>query len=85
MELKETVPLMLSSDYKERFEAEYYQLDIRIKKLRAMLDKWDSGELGFTPKVSCDLLHGQLIDMISYRNRLRARAVIEGIKLDYKF
>ncbi len=84
MELKETVPLMLSSDYKERFEAEYYQLDIRIKKLRAMLDKWDSGELGFTPKVSRDLLHGQLIDMISYRNRLRARAVIEGIKLDYK-
>lgn len=84
MELKDTVPLMLSSDYKERFEAEYYQLDIRIKKLRAMLDKWDSGQLGFTSKVSRDLLHGQLIDMINYRNRLRARAVIEGIKLDYK-
>ena len=56
---------MLSSDYEERFEAEYCQLDIRIKKLRAMLDKWDSGQLGFTPKVSRDLFHGQLIDMIN--------------------
>ena len=31
MELKDTVDLMLSTDYKERFKAEYYQLKIRTK------------------------------------------------------
>lgn len=29
MELKDTVEMMLSADYKERFKAEYYQLKIR--------------------------------------------------------
>ena len=37
MELKDTVSLMQSADYKERFKAEYYQLVIRYKKLKAML------------------------------------------------
>ncbi|HIT95991.1 MAG TPA: hypothetical protein IAC45_02885 [Candidatus Aphodousia faecavium] len=84
MDLKDTVTLMLSPDYRERFKAEYYQLDIRIKKLHDLIDKWDAGQLDFSPKASRDLLHGQLIDMITYRNRLRARAVIEGIQLDYR-
>lgn len=39
--LKDTVELMNSSDYKERFIAEYQQLVIRYKGLRNMLDKWD--------------------------------------------
>jgi lysozyme family protein len=43
MELKETVEMMLSDDYKERFRAEYNQLDIRCNKLRSMLKRWDSG------------------------------------------
>ena len=37
MELKETVDLMNSSDYKERFKAEYLQLEIRTKKLKEFL------------------------------------------------
>ena len=52
MELKDTVALMASADYKERFKAEYYQLVIRFKKLQAMLEKWDKGELDFTPLLS---------------------------------
>ena len=44
MELKDTVALMASADYKERFKAEYYQLVIRFKKLQTMLEKWDKGE-----------------------------------------
>ena len=32
MDFKETVDLMLSNDYKERFKAEYYQTKIRYIK-----------------------------------------------------
>ena len=45
MELKDTISLMQSADYKERFKAEYHQLVIRYKKLKAMLEDWDQGEL----------------------------------------
>lgn len=34
MELKDTVQMMESVDYKERFKAEYLQLKIRINGLR---------------------------------------------------
>lgn len=34
MELKDTVKLMESKDYIDRFKAEYLQLKIRISKLR---------------------------------------------------
>lgn len=33
MELKDTISLMTSADYKERFIAEYLQLKIRYNKL----------------------------------------------------
>lgn len=33
MELKDTIKLMESKDYKERFKAEYYQTKIRWEKL----------------------------------------------------
>lgn len=51
MELRDTIDMMESEDYKERFKAEYYQVAIRCYKLRAMLDKWDRGVLDF--KLSC--------------------------------
>ena len=44
MELKDTATLMVSSEYKERFKAEYYQLKIRLEKLKCMLQKWDNGK-----------------------------------------
>lgn len=36
MELKDTIELMNSSDYKERFKAEYLQVKIRYDKLHKM-------------------------------------------------
>ena len=48
-ELQETATMMCSADYKERFHAEYYQLETRHEKLKAMVEKWDKGELSFTP------------------------------------
>lgn len=39
MELNETVELINFADYKDRFEAEYFQVKIRHDKLKAMCDK----------------------------------------------
>lgn len=39
MELKETIELMCSSDYKERFVAEYRQVKIRYEKLKNFCNK----------------------------------------------
>ena len=48
-ELKDTIEMMQSVDYKERFKAEYYQVVIRYQKLKEILEKWDKGELKFNP------------------------------------
>lgn len=47
--LEETVELMLSNDYKDRFKAEYWQLKIRTIKLNDMVNKFYSGDLDFKP------------------------------------
>ena len=43
MVLKDTIDLMNSSDFKERFKAEYYQLKIRHEGLSKMLEKYREG------------------------------------------
>lgn len=48
-ELRDTIEMMNSKDYKERFKAEYYQVVIRYQKLKSMLDKWDNDQLEFIP------------------------------------
>ena len=81
MELKDTVQMMESVDYKERFKAEYLQLKIRINGLRNMLKKYKARTLPFTPSCSYDLLNGQLKAMELYATYLEERAEIEGIDL----
>lgn len=81
MELKDTVELMNSEDYKERFKAEYYQLKIRIKKLNAMLLKHRAGTLGFKPKCSIHVLRLQAYYMRRYLKMLECRAKVEGVEL----
>ena len=81
MQLKETVPMMESEDYKERFKAEYLQLEIRVNGLRNMLKKYKDGTLTFKPSCSYDLLNGQLKAMELYATYLDERAEIEGIDL----
>lgn len=81
MELKDTIAFMNSSDYKERFKAEYYQTKIRYDKLFAMIAKWDEGVLEFTSSCSRTLLSRQLHHMRMYLIDLETRAKIEGIKL----
>ena len=79
MELKDTIELMISYNYNDRFEAEYCQLSIRIDKLQAMLKKYKNNQLDFTPKCSYELLNKQLEAMIKYRDCLLERAIIEDI------
>ena len=81
MELKDTIPMMESPDYKERFKAEYYQLKIRYDKLDAMTVKYEAGTLNFTPSCALDLLKEQKKHMGNYLRSLKIRAEIEGIEL----
>lgn len=82
MELKETVKMMNSADYKERFKAEYYQVVIRYRKLKTMLQKWDNGELNFNPTCPRSTYNMQIKAMTDYIAVLEARAVMEGVELD---
>lgn len=81
MQLRETVELMTSSDYKERFKGEYLQLKIRMDGLSRMLEKYKAGTLDFTPSCSYELLDNQLTAMKKYASILEERAEIEQIDL----
>ena len=81
MKLQDTVDLMLGADFKDRFRAEYYQLDNRIAGLERMLKGYREGTLDFTPNCSYDLLHTQLVYMKGYKEILDERMKIENIEL----
>ena len=83
MQLKDTIEMMTSEDYKERFKAEYYQLSIRLDSLTSMLIKWENNMLDFEPKCSKETLENQVIFMQGYIGILRLRAKIEEIDLTY--
>ena len=81
MKLQDTVDLMLGTDFKDRFKAEYYQLDNRIAGLQRMLKGYKVGTLEFTPNCPYRILYEQLMYMKAYRDVLEARAEIENIEL----
>lgn len=81
MELKDTIELMNSADYRDRFRAEYFQLKIRKDKLRTMLIKHEAGTLNFEPTCDITVLDSQLYYMEEYLKQLEVRAEVEGIDL----
>lgn len=81
MKLEQTVNMMLSDDYKERFKGEYWQLVTRYNGLKSMLDKWDNGTLNFEPTCPHSTYNMQIKAMTDYIAVLEARAVMEGIDL----
>ena len=81
MQLKDTVEMMNSKDFKERFKAEYYQLLIRLDGLTSMLIKWENNMLDFEPKCPKETFESQVIFMKGYIDILRLRAKIEGVDL----
>lgn len=81
MELVDTIDLMTSDDYKDRFMAEYYQVKIRYQKLKSILDKYEEGTLDFEPSCSISLLMIQRDIMEDYLNVLQDRAITENISV----
>ena len=79
--LKDTVELMNSEDYRDRFVAEYKQLVIGYKGLMNMLDKWDRGELNFEPTCPRSTYNMQIKAMTDYIAVLEERAVMEEVTL----
>ena len=80
-DLIETANFMNSSDYKDRFRAEFYQTETRCEKLKAMLDKYLGGTLIFKPTCPYNLLHEQYVHMLGYLKCLKDRAELEKIVL----
>lgn len=84
-ELEDTVHLMQSSDYKERFIAEYYQTKIRYEKLKRFNDKIELEEVYAIGEVNHDCPYKMLRDqqrlMGEYLHILEMRALIEGVDL----
>ncbi len=90
MELKETIEMMNSNDYKERFKAEYHQTKIRYEKLKKFNTRIEAakemiyeGKKADMPKHDCPdhLLVDQQHAMGNYLHFLEVRAEIEGIEL----
>ena len=81
LELADTVELMNSPDYKDRFVAEYLQLKIRLDKLSKFINKVRSGTAGFKPSCPLALLIEQCGAMADYIKCLERGACIVGIRL----
>lgn len=79
--LAETVDMMLSEDYVERFRAEYWQTKDRHTKLVKMIDNYMAGKLDFDPSTPIELLVMQANYMDNYLHVLEARAKIEKVRL----
>ena len=82
MELKDTISLMNSEDYKDRFRAEYYQTKIRYEKLHRLIIKMEAGTCDFTPSCSLEIHKEQAKYMGMYLYTLEVRAEIEKIELN---
>ena len=90
-ELKQTAGLMNSTDYKDRFKAEYYQTKIRHEKLKdfnnrieaAIATRYAAPGQVKMPKHDCptDMLKKQQETMGQYLHILEVRAVVEEIEL----
>ena len=82
-QLDQTVELMRSESYKDRFIAEYAQIAIRTKRLSRVLKSIEdkTAPACFKPTCDIDILDNQLKFMIMYKSILTYRAELEGIEL----
>ena len=87
-EFEDTVHLMLSDDYRDRFVAEYRQVKIRYERLKAFNNRIEAAMMAPAsnvkePKHDCPLglLRAQQKAMGEYLHTLELRAVIEHIDL----
>ncbi len=81
VKLSDTIEMMNSADYKERFIAEYMQLKIRYNSLHKLIVQKEAGTLSFEPTTPILTLKNQKSFMGQYLNQLEIRAEIEQIPL----
>ena len=60
LELKDIIALMTSSDYKQRFIAEYWQTKIRYEKLKDFCNKIELANLDIMDEHNHDVPYGIL-------------------------
>ncbi len=80
IELKDTIYLMISNDYKERFVAEYTQLMLRYGKLSDLIVQYKK-EKYIIANIDIEDLEEQVVIMKNYIKILEKRAKKEGIAL----
>lgn len=81
MQLKDTVELMQSSDWKDRFIAEYLQTKIRYEKLHGMIVRREVGKQTFETPISLESWKAQANYMGLYLYELEKQAALHGIDL----
>lgn len=82
MELKDTIGLMTSQDWRDRFVAEYLQTKIRYEKLHKLIVKREVGKHGFETPIPLESWKTQAKHMGMYLYELEKQAVLHGIELD---
>lgn len=80
IELKDTIYLMISNDYKERFIAEYTQLMLRYGKLCDLIIRYKK-EKYIIASIDIEDLEEQVVIMKKYIDILKKRAKKEDIDL----
>ena len=86
IKLENTIPLMLSSDFKERGIAEFLQIKVRTNQNKEFIRKWKAGELTFVPCNTLIQSEMQLKAMELYQYTLQDRLKsVLGIESDEKF
>ena len=81
MELKDTVGLMISPDWRDRFKAEYLQTKIRYEKLYRLISLRENGQLDFVTPIPIESWKDQEKFMRLYLCELAKQSVIHGIDL----
>lgn len=81
MELKDTIELMTSADWKDRFVAEYLQTKIRYEKLHKLIVRREAGKCEFNTPISLESWKAQASHMGQYLYELEKQAALHGIEL----
>ncbi len=81
MELKDTIDLMTSADWKDRFLAEYLQTKIRYEKLNRLIVKRMVGKIYFETPIPMESWREQALHMGGYLLELEKQAALHGIEL----
>lgn len=81
MELKDTVDLMLSEDWKDRLIAEYLQTKIRYNKVHKLIIQMEVSTVKFEVPIPIEDFKAQAQHMGMYLYELEKRAMRCGVEL----